>query len=105
MHLRVAIHATLALPQSRGILARSKRIHGSANGSHAACNVRSVALLAQHGRARFEHALHDAAVRVVAIGAVFSHWIVLMDKGAALFSMAGVASGVGAVTRHELGAC
>jgi hypothetical protein len=63
-----------------------------------------MALLAKQGRTHFEHCCDAAAMRDVAVGTVFSHWVMLMHKGAAFFGVAGVAGGVDAVTLGQFGA-
>ena len=81
MNLRMAVHAAAALPdvdnvfaagnvgdQRCGLAGRRWPEHAglAPDCTDAACYVRRMALLAQQGRARFEHRRDRAAVRVVA---------------------------------------
>src|SRR5665811_2175754 len=43
-------------------------------------------------------------MRVVAIGTVFRHWIMLVHEGAALFGVAGIAGVVDTIALEQLGA-
>lgn len=106
--LGMAVQATATLPQVDHVLATGKTIadwHAglTANGADAASHVGRVTLLAKHRRACLEHAGDDAAVRVVAVGAVFCDWIMLVHERAAFFGMAGVAGVVRAVAFDQLG--
>ena len=99
MHLRVAVHATAALPHANSVQA------GSTQGNRADIGgrVRRVALLTQDGCTRLENARDHAAMRVVAGGTVLSDWLMLMHERPALFSVAGVAGVVDAVALDKLG--
>ena len=88
MNLGMAVHAAAALPHIDDVLAvrhigdlwrcltecrSSKNAHLSTNGTNRTSNVRCMALLAQHGGTRLEHAGNGAAVGVVAVGAIICH--------------------------------
>jgi len=119
MNLRVAIHAAAALPDVDNVLAicgighqrrrltgrgRAKHAALATDGANAARHVRRVALLAQHGWARFQHARDRAAVRTVAIRTVFANRFMRVHERAALFRVAGVAGIVKIVALGQLGA-
>ena len=100
MNLRVAVHATAALPHANSVQANAARRNRADIGSR----VRRVALLTQDGRTRLEHGRNRAAMRVVAGGTVLSDWLMLMHERPALFSVAGVAGVVDAVALDQFGA-
>lgn len=119
VHLRVAVHAASALPHVDDVFAAGKTVHLgqglprsgwridtalAAHGTHVPGHMGGVALLAQHGRTRFEHARNRAAVRVVARAAVFGNRFMLLHKRTALFGMAGVAGVIDAVALDQFGA-
>ena len=63
-----------------------------------------VATVAQEWRARFQQRFCGRAVRVVAVGAVFIHRLMVMHKRATLFHVAGVAGLNHTIALHEAGA-
>ena len=63
--------------------------------------VARMALLAQHGGARLQQRRHIRTVRRVAVGAILSHGRMLIQKGTALFRMAGVAGFRNGVLHHQ----
>src|SRR3569832_1954632 len=117
VHLGVAVQARAALPDVHDVLAAGRGSHGrgrlpglrrrehvglSAQRPHVAGRVRRVAFLAQHRRARLQHRLGGAAVRVVADRAVLRDRLVREDERSALLGVAGVAGVVDAVALDQL---
>ena len=117
MNLRVAVHATAPLPHVDDVFATGQighlgqgltgcqRINAAltTQGTNITGHMRRVALLAQHGSACLEHAGYGAAVCVVAGAAIFRDRVVLLHKGAAFFSVTGVAGVVDTVALDQLG--
>ena len=106
--LRVAVQATAALPEVDHVLAAAGRAETdtvlTTDRTETTGRMRRVALLAQQRWPRFQHGRTRGAMHVVAIGAVFSHRVVLVHKGASFLGVAGVAGAVDAVALEQLGA-
>lgn len=115
----MAVHAAATLPEVDRVDATARRrdqrlgLTGcrqpvnaelAAHGSHATRTMWGMALLTEHGRARFEHGRDGAAMRTVAYGTILRHRVMLANKGTALFRVAGVACVIHAIALGQLGA-
>ena len=120
MNLRVAVHATATLPhvhhifatgnardQWRSLAERGQTIDArlAAKSADPTRHMRRMTLVAQHGGARFEHARHSAAVRIVAISTIVSDRVVLIHKGATLLGVTGLTGVIHGAAFGQLVAC
>lgn len=102
MHLGVAVHATPPLGDSRSTPPTwTADWTGRYRGLDRA--MRGMAGLAQERWPALQQGFRGRAVRVMAVGAVFTYGLVVVHERTALFHVAGVASFHHAVAFHEAG--